>query len=101
MNESKLRGRLLTHLYRRRQNNEIIDIIGLSEACGVSVFAALKALAALERAGLCDARRLRLTLPGLALAAAFSGAPLSEGKSQPPVLERRPGASLPKARHAA
>lgn len=36
------------------------------------MLAVLRALAALERAGLADARRLRLTLSGLALAAAFS-----------------------------
>jgi hypothetical protein len=72
MNEPKLCGRLLTQLFRRGQAGERIDIVSLAEEAGASVLAALKAMTALERAGLADARRLRLTLSGLALAAAYS-----------------------------
>jgi hypothetical protein len=95
MNESKLCGRLLTQLFRRSQNNERIDIIELAEACGVSPHAALRAAASLDRAGLCDARRLRLTLSGLALAVSFA-----QPERQACSTERPPG-PLSKTRHAA
>lgn len=96
MNESKLCGRLLTQLFRRSQNNESIDIISLAGACGVGAHAALRAVAALERAGLCDARRLRLTLSGLALAVAFA-----QHERQACSTERPPCNALSRARHAA
>lgn len=96
MNEPKLCGRLLTQLFRRSQNNERIDIIELAEGCGVSPRAAQAAAAALDRAGLCDARRLRLTLSGLALAAA-----LAEPTRQACSTERPPVRPLAKTRHAA
>jgi hypothetical protein len=95
MNEPKLCGRLLSQLFRRSQAGERIDIIDLAQEAGASLFAALKAMDALERAGLADARRLRLTLSGLALAAAFSE-PASALQG-----ERAPRRSLPRARHAA
>ena len=95
MNEPKLCGRLLSQLFRRSQAGERIDIIDLAQEAGASLFAALKAMDALERAGLADARRLRLTLSGLALAAAFSE-PASALQS-----ERAPRRSLPRTRHAA
>jgi hypothetical protein len=72
MNDPRLCGRLLTRLFRNGQAGETTDIISLAHRCGVDVLAVLRAMAALERAGLADARRLRLTLSGLALAAAFS-----------------------------
>lgn len=57
----------------------------------------LRALAALERKGLVDARRLRLTLSGLALAAAFAEAE----RGAPSHGQRRSGRALSRARHAA
>jgi hypothetical protein len=90
MNEPRLCGRLLTRLFRNGQAGETTDIISLARSCGSDVLAVLRAMAALERSGLADARRLRLTLSGLALAAAFSEPESSE--SQP--KERRPGRSL-------
>ena len=95
MNEPKLCGRLLSQLFRRSQAGERIDIIDLAQEAGVSLFAALKAMDALERAGLADARRLRLTLSGLALAAAFSE------PASAPHGERAPGRALPRTCHAA
>jgi hypothetical protein len=95
MNEPKLCGRLLSQLFRRSQAGERIDIIDLAQEAGASLFAALKALDALERAGLVDARRLRLTLSGLALAAAFSE------PASAPSGERAVGRTLPRACHAA
>src|SRR5262245_16905157 len=97
MNEPRLCGRLLTRLFRNGQAGENTDIIGLSRSCGADVLAVLRAMAALERAGLADARRLRLTLSGLALAAAFS----EPEREVAPRRERRPGRSSPGARHAA
>jgi hypothetical protein len=94
MSEAKLCGRLLTQLYRRGQAGEGIDIVSLSEEAGASVLASLKALTALERAGLADARRLRLTLSGLALAAAFSQrrAAGAEPRTSRPALSARDAA---------
>jgi hypothetical protein len=96
MNDSKLCGRLLTQLFRRSQDNERIDIIELAEACDVSPGAALRAAVALDRAGLCDSRRLRLTLSGLALAVAFS-----TPERQACSTERPSGRPLSKTQHAA
>ena len=94
MNEPKLCGRLLTQLFRRGQAGERIDIVSLAEESGSSVLAALKAMTALERAGLADARRLRLTLSGLALAAAFSERQPAgdEMRTSRPVLSARDAA---------
>jgi hypothetical protein len=94
MNEPKLCGRLLSQLFRRGQAGERIDIVSLADEAGTTVAAASKAMAALERAGLADARRLRLTLSGLALAAAFSerhaaGEPARQSR---PVLSARDAA---------
>lgn len=72
MNDPKRCARLLAELYRAGQGSESSDIFSLARAAGASLLVTLRALQALERAGLVDARRLRLTLPGLALAAAFS-----------------------------
>jgi hypothetical protein len=65
----------------------------LARGTGADVLEVLRAMAALERAGLADARRLRLTLSGLALAAAFSE-PESGGSQS---RERRPSRSLAEA----
>jgi hypothetical protein len=94
MNEPKLCGRLLTQLFRRGQAGETIDIVTLADEAGTSVLAALKAMTALEGAGLADARRLRLTLAGLALAAAFSERHPAgdELRSSRPVLSARDAA---------
>lgn len=81
---------MLTRLFRMGQAGETTDIISLASSSGADVLAVLRAMAALERAGLADARRLRLTLSGLALAAAFSEPDASSSQRK----ERRPGRSL-------
>jgi hypothetical protein len=96
MNEAKLCGRLLTFLFRSGQSAETPDIIDISRGCGASVLAVLRALSALERAGLADARRCRLSLSGLALAAAFN-----ESGPAAIALERPSGRPSSRARHAA
>lgn len=70
MNEPTLAERVLVALLRRGQRNDSIDIFGLAQDCDASLFAVLKTLEELDRQGLADARRKRLTLTGLAVAAA-------------------------------
>jgi hypothetical protein len=103
MNETKLRGRLLTILLRRGQTNVDVDVFELAASCRSSVYAVLKTLAELDGRGLVDARRLRLTLDGLALASALAGARAAEarGKLGQPPPERKSGRSVTAARHAA
>ena len=64
---------LLLSLIRMSQANEIIDIFSLSAATGLSPYAALKTLVALETKGWVDARKLRVTLQGLAIGQALAG----------------------------
>jgi hypothetical protein len=108
MNEPRLCGRVLTQLFRNGQTSETTDIMSLARSCDADVLSVLRAMAALERAGLADARRLRLTLSGLALAAAFSGPACAgpalslPGSKLRPRRQRRPGrtssaASRPRA----
>jgi hypothetical protein len=104
---SRLPRRLLTTLFVRSQNNDCIDLLVLSERAGASPYAVLRALAALEAAGLVDARRLRLTLSGLALASALVG-PRAEAPGEAPSeatspqeAEVAPGEPAASARHAA
>jgi len=70
---SRLPRRLLTTLFVCSQNNDSIDLFVLCERAGASPYAVLRALATLEHAGLVDARRLRLSWSGLALASALVG----------------------------
>jgi hypothetical protein len=95
MNDTKLCARIAKELFRRAQADETADIFDLARACHTSVFAALKALQKLDREGFVDARRLRLTLSGLALVAAFSRARTPQ---QPGSEAGRP---LSRAQHAA
>jgi hypothetical protein len=95
MNEPSLCGRLLAQLFRNGQAGVNADVIDLARSCDASLLAVLKASLVLERAGLVDARRLRLTLPGLAVAAAFAQ-PHAQAAA-----ERRPARSPSRARHAA
>ena len=68
---SRLCRRLLACLVIWRQNNEIVDFMDLCTALRARPHAVLKALRDLGQAGLVDAHRLRLTLDGLAVAAAL------------------------------
>jgi hypothetical protein len=77
-------SRLLIALYQISQDNENIDIFSVSERADVSLFAALAGLDELDRSGLVVARRLRLTLAGLAAAVALAPARL-----QTSLLDRR------------
>lgn len=96
MNDAKLCGRLLTFLHRSGQAAETPDIIDIARGCQASVLGVLRALSALERAGLADARRCRLTLSGLALVAAFT-----ERRPAASTAERPSGRPSSRARHAA
>ncbi len=103
MNETKLRGRLLTILLRRGQTNVPIDVFELATGCRSSLYAVLRTLAELDGRGLVDARRLRLTLDGLALASALAGAGVADRglKLGPAPRARKSRRSVPAARHAA
>src|SRR5262245_38627041 len=68
---NRIARRLLETLFTRRQNNEIVDFMVLVAVSRARPYAVLKSLQSLERAGLVDARRLRLTLQGLAVASAL------------------------------
>ena len=98
---SRLPRRLLTTLFVRSQNNDFIDIFVLSERAGASPYAVLRALGSLQDAGLVDARRLRLSLSGLALASALLG-PRARAPGEP-AASGQPGVGEPaaSARHAA
>jgi hypothetical protein len=72
MSDPKLGVRVLSVLLRRSHDNEIIDLFELGSECGAELALVLRTLDALDAAGLVDARRLRLTLSGLAVASAFA-----------------------------
>jgi hypothetical protein len=63
----------------------------------------LKTLAELDARGLVDARRLRLTFAGLALASAVAGARTADAQAETGQSPRKTksGRSVPAARHAA
>ncbi|HVZ31412.1 MAG TPA: hypothetical protein VG963_03250 [Polyangiaceae bacterium] len=71
MNANRLRKRLLAILFVRSQNNETTHIFDLAESSGASCCEVLLELRTLDRGGLIDGRRLRLTLRGLAVASAL------------------------------
>jgi L-amino acid N-acyltransferase YncA len=71
MMPNRLSRRLLSVLFVRRQNDEIIDFMDLCAGTRARPYAVLKALQALAGAGLVDPHRLRLTLSGLAVASAL------------------------------
>lgn len=96
MNEPTLAERVLVALFRRGQRNESIDIFGLAQDCDASLFAVLKTLEVLDRRGLADARRRRLTLTGLAVAAAARKLRRTRAEGA-----RRTARSLVRPRHAA
>jgi DNA-binding IclR family transcriptional regulator len=64
--------RILYALYCFSRDTCHIDATELARTVGVSATQAAEALVALERAGLVDATRARLTMPGLARAVAMS-----------------------------
>jgi DNA-binding transcriptional ArsR family regulator len=66
--------RILFALFCLSRDTRHIDASELARAAGVSPTSAAEALVVLERAGLVDASRARLTMLGLARAAKLSGA---------------------------
>lgn len=66
------RTRLLIALFDLAQASEIIDLYSLAEEAGLNLYRTLSELHALSLAGLVDARRLRLTAAGLAVAVALN-----------------------------
>ncbi len=88
MMTSDPRARLLINLLSASQQDETIDVFTLGEGSGLSLYQVLKHLNTLAEAGLVDARRLRLTLQGLAVAASLarseSGRSAEDGERQEP-----------------
>lgn len=66
------RARVLRAVFDLSRESEVIDIISISEEAGLSVYRALATLSDLEQRGMLDARRLKLTLKGVAVAAALA-----------------------------
>ncbi|MEN9578199.1 MAG: hypothetical protein RJA70_1208 [Pseudomonadota bacterium] len=65
------RARVLRAVFELSRESEIVDIFSISEEAGLSVYSALATLSDLEKRGMLDARRLKLTLKGVAVAAAL------------------------------
>ena len=71
---------ILHALFRLSRDNQRIDATTVGAAAGVSATRAGAALCALERAGLVDASRARLTMLGLARASATGAAGSGGGR---------------------
>lgn len=79
--EDSLQRRILHALFTLSRDTRHISARTLADAVGTTPTRAASTLVALERAGLCDASRARLTMLGLAQAArASSGAGGSQRK---------------------
>jgi hypothetical protein len=78
------RTRLLVALFDLTQANETIELYSLADEAGLNLYRTLSEIHALSLAGFVDARRLRLTASGLALAVALNArlrvAPNVEGR---------------------
>lgn len=68
------RARLLIALLDLARRREVSDLSSLAEEAGLTSYRTLKELSALHEQGWVDARRLRLTLAGLAVAVALDAA---------------------------
>lgn len=90
MTSRTIAGALLTEIFLRGQQTLPCSLKSLSEKLGTTRAETVAALCTLERAGLLDAVRLRLTLAGLAVAVASLGAPAlcSPRRSNPPALRK-------------
>lgn len=65
-------ARLLLALFDMVQAGESIELFSLSEACGLNLYRTLSELERLDRRGLVDSRRLRLTVSGLTVAVSLN-----------------------------
>jgi DNA-binding IclR family transcriptional regulator len=96
--------RILYALYCFSRDTCHIDATELARTVGVSATQAAEALVALERAGLVDATRARLTMPGLARAAAMtargSGGPAINMAHARPRAQAAEAATAPLAARA-
>lgn len=71
--EDSLQRRILHALFSLSRDTRHISAATLADAVGTTPTRAASALIALERAGLCDASRARLTMLGLATASRIRG----------------------------
>jgi hypothetical protein len=98
--------RILYALFCFSRDTCAIDASALARSCGVSATRAADALVELERTGLVDASKARLTMLGLARAAALgkhgSGSPAVDlGHAKPRVPPRAAGLAAGSTRPAA
>jgi hypothetical protein len=77
-------------LFIWRQNNEIVDFMDLCTAVRSRPYTVLKTLRTLGQAGLVDPQRLRLTLDGLAVAAALVR-PAARAEARARAAQQSPG----------
>ncbi|MGD8859313.1 MAG: hypothetical protein PVI30_04825 [Myxococcales bacterium] len=68
--QSEIQQRILHALFQLCRDNQPVSAASLAELAGTTATAAGRALVAMERAGLVDASRARLTMLGLARAVA-------------------------------
>lgn len=85
------RARVLIALFDLARRGDAHDLSRLSEEAGLTSYRTLKELSLLQERGWVDARRLRLTLAGLAVAVALDAPPATQLRS------RRPTAAGPRA----
>lgn len=77
-------GRLLVTLFDLTQTGATIDLFSLSAGAGLNLYCTLSELDSLAKRGLVDARRLRLTASGLAVAVSLDRRARSASASAAP-----------------
>jgi hypothetical protein len=94
---SSLQRRILHALFALSRDTRHISARTLADAAGVTPTRAAAALIALERAGLCDASRARLTMVGLATAARMGSVRSGGGgkRTRARTAEREPAREQP------
>lgn len=89
-------GRLLLALFDMVQGSESIELFSLAEAAGLNLYRTLSELDRLDRRGLVDGRRLRLTAAGLTVAVSLNRR-AAAGTDQAQSQRTRRGRSTPVA----
>lgn len=78
-------GRVLIALFDLTRVGENIDLFSVAEGAGLNLYRTLAELTALGERGLVDAGRLRLTLPGMAVAVSLDRR--AHGRRQAPATD--------------
>jgi hypothetical protein len=92
---NSLQRRILHALFALSRDTQHISAATLADAVGTTPTRAAATLIALERAGLCDASRARLTMLGLATAARMGSARGGTPRARKlPVIQAQPQAGI-------